>query len=97
MEEDLTDEALLKAVRRRLLAEMEKGDAERIVNNVYNTPGGGHGDKGGGIFDQLANSGGEDPLEYYVDIERRNVADPENPEKSLGWDKRVRRYAKKKA
>lgn len=34
--------------------------------------------------------------DYYVDIERRNVADPNNPEETIGWDKKVKRYAQRR-
>ena len=93
------DEDLIRAIRRRLLAEIEKQDSgmDRIVNNVYGGPGmAGKEPSGGGVFDQLqGQDGGDDPFQYYVDIARRNVTDPENPDKVIGWDKSVKRYKKK--
>lgn len=38
---------------------------------------------------------GEDPYSYFVDIQRRDLKDPETG-KSIGWDKSVHRYKTKK-
>lgn len=88
--EDITDQALLAAVRKRLMDEIAGGrssEAERIVNNVYGAM------PAGGLTERLyqGEMGGEDPYEYLVDIDREDVRDPETGEKT-GWKKRVRRY-----
>jgi hypothetical protein len=100
--DDIQDQDLIRAIRRRLLAEIEKAGqgapVDRIVNNVYGSPGTHGGNDAGGIFGALGNAAPSenDPFEYYVDIARRNVTDPET-DKVIGWDKNVKRYTKKKA
>lgn len=88
--DDITDQALLAAIRKRLLDEISGGrntGTERIVNNVYGSM------PAGGLTERLyqGDMGGEDPYEYFVDIDREDVRDPETGEK-IGWKKRVRRY-----
>jgi len=102
-DETLSDQALIAAIRKRLLEEISGGrasDSERIVNNVY-----GSMPQGGGLVDRLyqgqmdpqgEGQGGEDPYEYYVDIDRTNKYDPEDPSRTIGWEKNVRRYREKK-
>ena len=96
MDDQLTDDMLLQAVRKRIRDELLGGKKSNasIVNNVY----GGHPDQakeGGILSDQMGNQmGGEDPFDYFVDIERRDQVDPEG--NKLGWDKKVHRYRKKK-
>lgn len=92
-DEDINDESLLRAIRKRLLDEISSGrSAERIVNNVY-------GSSPTGLVDRLNESymgqSGEDPYEYFVDIDREDKIDPETGEK-IGWAKKVRRYRDKK-
>jgi hypothetical protein len=88
--EDYTDEAMLQAIRRRLMDEISRtsGSSERIVNNVY-------GGSPFGLVERLGQEGPEpgapDPYEYMVDIDREDVKDPETGEK-VGWKKKVRRY-----
>lgn len=88
---DINDDVLLAAIRKRLLDEIGKrGDAERIVNNVY-----GSMPQGGGITERLyqgdiASGGEEDPYQYFVDIDRDDKIDEEG--KKTGWTKRVKRY-----
>lgn len=105
--EEIPDEALVQAVRKRLLDELSnRRETDRIVNNVY-----GGGVAGGGLMDRL---GGEtapeaDPrdMSYFVDILREDIkpgdsaeyTDPvtgERVTKQLmggGWGKRVHRFA----
>lgn len=102
-EGQISDAALIAAIRKRLMDEISGGrasDASQIVNNVYGSSPG-----GGGIVDRLYQSqfgdqdqgqGGDDPYEYYVDIDRTNKYDPEDPSRAIGWEKQVRRYRDKK-
>lgn len=105
---DLTDEALIRAIRKRLLEEISSPkEVDRIINNVYGA-GPSAGQPTSGVMGQLGNTGdvpeGEDPFDYFVDIAKRNVSedeiDPETGEvigqKPIGWDKNVHRYRKKK-
>lgn len=93
MGDEIGDDALLAAIRKRLLDEISGGrrsDAERIVNNVYGSM------PSGGITERLyqgdiASGGDEDPYQYMVDIDREDTIDPETGKKT-GWKKRVRRY-----
>lgn len=94
--DDTSDEALIRAIRKRLLDEISTrnaGASERIVNNVY-------GAGPTGLVDRLYQSqlgqqpDGEDPYEYYVDIERDDKLDDEG--NKIGWTKNVRRYRDKK-
>lgn len=101
-EQELSDAALIRAARRRLLGELGGGQpsaAQHVINNVYG---------GGGLMDRLGavppgggeagGGGADDPYDYFVDINRRNVTDPESGD-VVGWDKNVHRYRheKKKA
>lgn len=98
--EDISDQELIRAVRKRLLADIEnRKEAERIVNNIYGGPVG-----SGGVMDRLAHQpemggegGGGDDFDYFVDIVRRDL--PElHPEtgKPIGWEKKVHRFRNKK-
>lgn len=105
-EDPLGDAALIKAARKRLLAELDpelrkaESSANRasVVNNVY---GGGHGSGGGGLMDQLGGAAqggsGEDPFDYFVNIQRKDLPDV-NPVtgKPAGWEKTVHRYRQEK-
>ncbi len=96
MRRNLDDAVLVKAMRQRVLDEIQRRGAEHhITNNVY-----GSGHSGGqGVQAALGGEGGQgsaDPRsddEYFVDILRQNL-DPEDPKK--GWEKKVHRYVKKK-
>lgn len=92
-EDELSDQALIRAARRRLLSEIsQKANAQSVINNVY---GG-----GGGVMDRLGgapmtppSSPDEDPYDYLVDITREDLPDV-NPAtgKPKGWKKSVHRY-----
>lgn len=97
-DDPLSDQALVRAARKRLLAEIERKEAQSaIVNNVYGS--------GGGVSERLGindlappAAGEDDPYGYYVDIIRRDLADKDpDTGKPVGWEKKVHRYAKKKA
>lgn len=108
MDEEINDQMLIQAARKRLLAELGGGGGSHIENNIYGAPGLGGGEAqagGGGLFDSLSGAdkgGGEDPFDYFVDIARQNVdagqmnpfSDPDNPEvfDNSGWAKRVHRF-----
>ncbi len=95
------DKVLLSAIRKRLLDEISSGkrsDASAIVNNVY-----GSSPEGGGLTERLhrgemeapgPGTGGEDPYEYFVDIDRDDKTDEDGHK--IGWTKKVRRYRDKK-
>lgn len=110
-QEGITDQALIQAVRKRLLEELaaKRGDSEKIVNNVY----GGGASGGGGVMDRMGSGGDEmspEDQEYFVDILRQNyepgeeamVMDPQTgkpmPQKlgSGGWQKKVHRFTRPK-
>lgn len=105
-DQDITDQALIQAARRRLLEEIgQRKEVEKIVNNVY---GGG---VGGGLTDKMGQEGGgggsPEDMDYFVDILRQNYepgqeADTIDPETGMpikqkmgsgGWSKRVHRFA----
>lgn len=94
MDDQITEDMLLNAIRKRQLADIERRDSERIVNNIY---GGGIG--AGGVSGQMGGGGGgefQDPADrdYFVDIVREDL--PEiNPDtgRPRGWKKRVHRFA----
>jgi hypothetical protein len=93
---DLSDEAILRAVKRRLMDELSQRQAG-VVNNVYGGSGQGVGSGGyGGLVQDMA-QGGEDPFNYFVDITREDLPDI-NPatKKPIGWTKKVERYRKRK-
>lgn len=99
---DVNDHMLLAAIRKRILDDIQGtklygggGDkgAASIVNNVY-----GHQPVMPGVYDQMAfgggggGQGGEDPFDYLVDIERRDLPEiNEATGKPAGWTKSVRR------
>lgn len=93
MHDQVDDAALIAAVRRRLLQEIEhRREAAGVVNNVY-------GGSGGGVSGMMApgDSASPDDQDYFVDIMREDLdKDPETG-KPRGWSKKVHRYAKKKA
>ena len=92
MGDEIGDDALLAAIRKRLLDEISGGrrsDAERVVNNVYGSM------PAGGITERLyqgdlASGGDDDPYQYMVDIDRQDTLDEEG--KKTGWKKRVHPY-----
>jgi hypothetical protein len=97
MEDDTSDPALLRAIRKRLLDEIgHRGgsDAAAVVNNIY----GGHIPSGApaGVSDRMSGQpSGEDPrdYDYMVDIIRKDLADKDpDTGKPVGWEKSVHRY-----
>lgn len=95
------DEAmLLKALQARLLADIERRQEAAITNNVYGAgPQGSSSGGMGGLAAEMqrgspVSDSGDDPFDYFVNINRRDVFDPSDPEgkKKLGWDKEVHRY-----
>lgn len=99
MEEDFSDEAMLAAIRKRLMDEISRsaGGSERIVNNVYGASPFGlverlNADSVQGAGPDINRYGGEgeDPYEYMVDIDREDKIGPEG--EKIGWTKKVRRY-----
>jgi hypothetical protein len=107
-EDPLSDAALIRAARKRLLSELEpamkkaesSANHASVVNNVY---GGGHGAGDGGLMDRMGGGGstpageGEDPFSYFVDVTRKDLPDI-NPAtgKPMGWEKSVHRYKQKR-
>lgn len=96
--EQVTDQMLLQAIRQRIMDQIaSREQMAPIINNVY---GAGPSARSQGVSDMMSASGQDtpsskgdkDPYEYMVDIQRRNIYDPEDPEKVVGWDKNVRRY-----
>lgn len=92
-DEEYTKE-LIAAMRKRLMDEVASGrGSEKIVNNVY-------GSSPTGLMDRLyqdhnsQETAGEDPYEYFVDIDRDDKLDDEG--NKIGWSKSVRRYRDKK-
>ena len=86
---NLDDAALIAALRRRMLDELERrDDIKPIVNNIY-----GHGV--GGLMGEAYQGDPEnrDDYDYFVDIMRKDLED-KDPEtgKPLGWEKKVHRY-----
>jgi hypothetical protein len=93
-EEQIDDEVLLQAIRKRLRDEISQGGrASQITNNVY-----GGGVAGGGVRDQMGGeSGGEDPRDYFVDIMREDLPEiNEATGKPKGWKKTVHRFSTSK-
>jgi hypothetical protein len=88
------------AIRKRLLAEIERGQGggQSVVNNVYG--GGAPAAIGGGGIREMAGAGGGDDdidpasRDYYVDITREDLPDI-NPltKKPVGWRKKVHRFS----
>lgn len=97
-DDPLSDTAMIKAMRKRLLEEISaKQAASNVIhNNVYggSAHAGGASDVGG-VMGLLGGNGGgtseEDPFDYMVDIERKNMP-PDESGKSPGWTKHVRRH-----
>ncbi len=98
-DDPLSDRALVKAMRKRILDEISARQAAGAVINNYGAAPGGHeptsgvmGMLGGGGAGGGGGSGGEDPFDYLVNIEREDL--PVNPEtgKPKGWKKTVHRY-----
>jgi hypothetical protein len=96
-EDPTSDSALLKAVRKRLLNEISAKQAASSVinNNVYGGSAHAGGSDVGGLLGSMGGApaaAGEDPFDYLVDIERKDL--PINPEtgKPEGWRKSVRRH-----
>lgn len=110
-QDDLSDQSLIKAVRRRLLEELQRKEQEKIVNNIY---GGQVVPEKSGIMENMAGQDGGDitpeDRDYFVDILRQNydpgdeaqVIDPTTGQPVTqkldrgGWQKRVHRFTKKK-
>ncbi len=88
--DQVDDNALIQAMRQRLLEEIRaKREAANVINNnVYGggTPAAGIGAEAGGMSDP-------DGSDYMVDIIRENI-DPADPKK--GWKKQVHRYKQPK-
>lgn len=83
------------AIRRRLLAEIERGNGgQSVVNNVYGGGGQGGGELGGGIREAMAEDIDPALRDYYVDIERTD-SDEVHPVtgKPKGWKKKVHRFS----
>lgn len=83
----LNDRALIRAARERILREFarDNGVQEAKHGSSYQ----GHG----GIMEGMS-AGDEDPFEYLVDIEKRDI--PGDEGKPVGWTKRVHRHREKK-
>ena len=78
-----------RAIKARILQEIEaKQERAQIVNNLYGGGGAPEPRDGGGLQDRFSPAG-EDPFDYFVDIERVPI-DPKDP--AQGWKKKVRRY-----
>ncbi len=96
-EDPLDDKALVKAARRRLLAEIggSKKDAASIINNVYGNGGGVMDHLGGGAM-HGSSSIADDPMEYFVNVTRRDLEKDPATGKPVGWEKQVHRYRRPK-
>lgn len=81
-----SDKEIERAIRARILAEIERrAEASQVVNNVYS------GGQSGGVQDRFGPAdSGEDPFDYFVDINRREAKDKDG--NVVGWDKGVHRY-----
>lgn len=95
-DDPVSDNALIRAARKRILAELEaKQAAQQSVINNY----GGGGQVGGGLMERMNGAQGEDPglYDYLVDIERRDLPekDPDTG-KPIGWTKKVHRHREEK-
>lgn len=81
------DKTIEQAIRARILAEIERrSEASQVVNNVYSG-----GPSGGSVQERMGSSApdGEDPFDYFVDIQRREVRDKDG--NVIGWNKGVHR------
>lgn len=88
------DNMLLQAIRKRILKDIEEKQTASIINNVYGT---GTVPPQNDIKGLMAGGGdGEDPFDYMVDIERRDLPELNAQGKPVGWSKKVRRYREKK-
>lgn len=92
----IDDNALVQAVRKRLLRELEAQQAHQISNTINNNQSsGGHG---GGLMEAMNGGqpgGSDDPFDYLVDIEKRDIPGEEGS-KPVGWTKKVHRHRTKK-
>lgn len=84
MEQEISDQALIQEIRKRLLDEIRGGkrggDAERIVNNIYGGGVAGSGSPmqgGGGVMDRMGGPGEMSPEDhdYFVDILRQDIGE----------------------
>ena len=81
------DSALIRAARKRILAELEAKQSGGVVNNVY---GG-----SGGLTERMNGAEHEDPSlrDYFVDITREDLPEiNEHTGKPRGWKKSVHRH-----
>lgn len=83
---------LSKAIKRRLLEEVNARAQSSIVNNVYGGRSGKPEEAGGSLQDRFSSA--EDPFDYKVKIGRRQVTDKDG--NVIGWDKDVHRYREPK-
>ncbi len=93
-DDETSDQALIKAARKRIMRELEAQHAASVVNNItQNASGGGRG----GLMESMNGGGGEDPglYDYLVDIEKKDIPG-ENGGKPMGWTKKVHRYRSEK-
>ena len=107
IDDSITDERLIQAIRKRLLDEIgqQQGGANVINNNVY---GGGSQIPSGGVQAMMQDQGIDpEDRDYFVDILKReygdgdqaNFYDPESGEQSPvdlpqgGWGKQVHRFS----
>ncbi len=93
----LDDAALIRAARKRILAEFEAKSGGGGMSSTINNYGGG---SGGGLMERMNGGGGGDDADlrdYLVDIERRDLPEM-NPHtnKPVGWTKRVHRFTQEK-
>lgn len=95
-EDDVSDEGLVREMRRQILSKIRGGGASQsVVNNVYGgaIPGGG---EGGGVMER---GGGDMPMpegdrDYFVDILREDLPEiNEKTGKPKGWKKTVHRFS----
>jgi hypothetical protein len=105
-DDEVSDDMLAAAARRAVLRRLERegGDAASIINNVYGSQAAGGGAPAPGLFEALSGEagggqGGEDPFDYFVDIERRDLEEPSGLDdegrpvmKKIGWTKNVHRH-----
>lgn len=95
-DDPLSDAALLKAVRQRILGELgERHATPSIINNAYGGSSHAGAPDTAGVMGILGGgaggAGGEDPWDYSVDIRRDDNIDPVTGKKT-GWNKTVRRH-----
>ncbi len=90
----IDDNALVQAVRKRLLRELEAKQQMAEIHNTINNHQEGGGAGHGGLA--AAMNGGparEDPdlMNYLIDIQKTDDINPETG-KTMGWKKTVRRH-----